>query len=47
MVLKARSHERLRHRHHNINLWAAPLIFLTVTVTGRMGCLPILPVNVT
>ena len=27
--------------------WAAPLIFMTATVTGRMGCIPILPVNVT
>ena len=25
----------------------APLIFLTGTVTDRMGCIPIMPVNVT
>ena len=30
-----------------IRLWAAPLIFLTGTVIGRIGCIPIVPVNVT
>ena len=29
-----------------ITLTGAPLIFLTGTVMGRMGCIPVLPINV-
>ena len=44
--VKVCSHRMLRSVTVTITLTEAPLIFLKGTVMGRMGCIPILPINV-